>query len=149
MAGRDTIMLSISRKVQSFWLENCVLPQESWLHAGNFCGENQKSVNFLNQVEGIGTTMWIFLEILFRVADFLQIPVSKLLEWLLKLGGYRTISAILWLFHVTRLCFRLLAALLNLFPDRCLPFFSTQHSGDILVTLLHQVGIIPFPVFCT
>lgn len=39
-----------------------------------------KSVNFLAQVEGTGTTRGISLETLFKMADVLQIPPSKLLE---------------------------------------------------------------------
>ena len=39
-----------------------------------------KSVNFLAQVEGTGTTRGISLETLFKIADVLNIPPSKLLE---------------------------------------------------------------------
>lgn len=39
-----------------------------------------KSVNFLAQVEGTGTVRGISLETLFKIADTLQIPASKLLE---------------------------------------------------------------------
>lgn len=39
-----------------------------------------KSVNFLAQVEGIGTTKGVSLETLFKIADTLNIPPSKLLE---------------------------------------------------------------------
>ena len=39
-----------------------------------------KSVNFLAQVEGTGTIRGISLETLFKVADVLEIPPSKLLE---------------------------------------------------------------------
>ena len=39
-----------------------------------------KSVNFLAQVEGTGTIRGISLETLFKVADVLKIPPSKLLE---------------------------------------------------------------------
>lgn len=39
-----------------------------------------KSVNFLGQVEGVGTTRGISLETLFKIADMLNIPPSKLLE---------------------------------------------------------------------
>ncbi len=39
-----------------------------------------RSVNFLAQVEGTGTTRGISLETLFRMADVLGIPASKLLE---------------------------------------------------------------------
>ena len=38
------------------------------------------SVNFLGQVEGIGTTRGVSLETLFKIADVLKIPPSKLLE---------------------------------------------------------------------
>lgn len=39
-----------------------------------------RSVNFLAQVEGTGTVRGISLETLFRIADVLNIPPSKLLE---------------------------------------------------------------------
>lgn len=39
-----------------------------------------RSVNFLAQVEGTGTTRGISLETLFKMADVLGIPASKLLE---------------------------------------------------------------------
>lgn len=39
-----------------------------------------KSVNFLGQVEGTGTTKGVSLETLFKIADVLNIPPSKLLE---------------------------------------------------------------------
>ena len=39
-----------------------------------------RSVNFLAQVEGTGTVRGISLETLFRIADWLDIPPSKLLE---------------------------------------------------------------------
>ena len=38
------------------------------------------STNFLSQVEGTGTTKGISLETLFKIADALNIPPSKLLE---------------------------------------------------------------------
>ena len=39
-----------------------------------------KSVNFMSQVEGTGTVRGISLETLFKIADVLGIPPSKLLE---------------------------------------------------------------------
>ena len=39
-----------------------------------------KSVNFLAQVEGTGTVRGVSLETLFKIADTLGIPASKLLE---------------------------------------------------------------------
>ena len=39
-----------------------------------------KSVNFLAQVEGTGTIRGVSLETLFKIADVLRIPPSKLLE---------------------------------------------------------------------
>lgn len=39
-----------------------------------------KSVNFLAQVEGTGTVRGISLETLFKIADVLGIPPTKLLE---------------------------------------------------------------------
>lgn len=39
-----------------------------------------KSVNFLAQVEGTGTTRGVSLETLFKMSDVLDIPASKLLE---------------------------------------------------------------------
>ncbi len=52
--------------------------------AGNtqeaFAEKINKSVNFLAQVEGTGTTRGVSLETLFKMADVLQIPASKLLE---------------------------------------------------------------------
>ena len=39
-----------------------------------------KSVNFIAQVEGTGTTRGVPLETLFKIADILNIPPSKLLE---------------------------------------------------------------------
>ena len=45
-----------------------------------FAEKINKSVNFLAQVEGIGTTRGVSLETLFKIASVLQIPASKLLE---------------------------------------------------------------------
>lgn len=45
-----------------------------------FAEKINKSVNFLAQVEGTGTTKGISLETLFKMAAVLQIPASKLLE---------------------------------------------------------------------
>ena len=39
-----------------------------------------KSVNFMSQVEGTGTARGVSLETLFKMADVLGIPPSKLLE---------------------------------------------------------------------
>ncbi len=39
-----------------------------------------KSVNFLGQVEGPGTIRGVSLETLFKIAQVLKIPPSKLLE---------------------------------------------------------------------
>ena len=39
-----------------------------------------KSVNFLSQIEGTGPVRGISLETLFKIADVLEIPPSKLLE---------------------------------------------------------------------
>ena len=39
-----------------------------------------KIVNFIAQVEGTGTTRGVSLETLFKIADILNIPPSKLLE---------------------------------------------------------------------
>jgi transcriptional regulator with XRE-family HTH domain len=39
-----------------------------------------KSLNFLGQVEGPGTIRGVSLETLFKIADVLGIPPSKLLE---------------------------------------------------------------------
>ncbi len=39
-----------------------------------------RSVNFLAQVEGTGTVRGVSLETLFKIADVLGIPPSKLLE---------------------------------------------------------------------
>ncbi len=39
-----------------------------------------RSVNFLAQVEGTGTIRGVSLETLFKMADVLGIPASKLLE---------------------------------------------------------------------
>jgi transcriptional regulator with XRE-family HTH domain len=39
-----------------------------------------KSVNFLAQVEGTGTVRGVSLETLFKIADVLEIPPTKLLE---------------------------------------------------------------------
>lgn len=39
-----------------------------------------KSVNFLEQVEGTGTTRGVSLETLFKIADTLNVPPSKFLE---------------------------------------------------------------------
>ena len=70
----------ISGKVQNTWLENRLLQEESGLHAGGLCRKINKSVNFLAQVEGTGTTRGVSLETLFKMAAVLQIPASKLLE---------------------------------------------------------------------
>ncbi len=45
-----------------------------------FAEKINKSVNFLAQVEGTGTTRGVSLETLFKMASVLEIPVSKLLE---------------------------------------------------------------------
>jgi len=45
-----------------------------------FAEKINKSVNFLAQVEGTGTTRGVSLETLFKMADILNIPASKLLE---------------------------------------------------------------------
>ena len=44
-----------------------------------FSAKIDKSLNFLAQVEGIGTTRGVSLETLFKIADVLNIPPSKLL----------------------------------------------------------------------
>lgn len=46
----------------------------------SFAEKIGKSINFLAQVEGTGTTRGISLETLFKIADVLSIPPSKLLE---------------------------------------------------------------------
>jgi len=45
-----------------------------------FAEKINKSVNFLAQVEGTGTTRGVSLETLFKMASVLDIPPSKLLE---------------------------------------------------------------------
>ena len=45
-----------------------------------FAEKIEKSVNFLAQVEGTGTTRGVSLETLFKIAEVLGIPPSKLLE---------------------------------------------------------------------
>ena len=45
-----------------------------------FAEKIDKSLNFLAQVEGPGPTRGISLETLFKIADVLNIPASKLLE---------------------------------------------------------------------
>ena len=45
-----------------------------------FAEKINKSVNFLAQVEGTGTTRGVSLETLFKMASVLQIPAAKLLE---------------------------------------------------------------------
>lgn len=45
-----------------------------------FAEKINKSVNFLAQVEGTGTTRGVSLETLFKMASVLEIPASKLLE---------------------------------------------------------------------
>ena len=45
-----------------------------------FAEKINKSVNFLAEVEGTGTTSGVSLETLFKMASVLQIPASKLLE---------------------------------------------------------------------
>lgn len=39
-----------------------------------------KSVNFISQIEGTGIVRGVSLETLFKMADVLRIPASKLLE---------------------------------------------------------------------
>lgn len=39
-----------------------------------------KSVNYISQIEGTGTVRGVSLETLFKMAEVLEIPVSKLLE---------------------------------------------------------------------
>ena len=45
-----------------------------------FSEKINKSVNFLSQVEGTGTVRGVSLETLFKIAQVLNIPPSKLLE---------------------------------------------------------------------
>ena len=45
-----------------------------------FAEKINKSVNFLAQVEGTGTTRGVSLETLFKMAAVLQIPASKYLK---------------------------------------------------------------------
>ena len=45
-----------------------------------FAEKISKSTNFLAQVEGTGTTRGVSLETLFKMAEVLNIPASKLLE---------------------------------------------------------------------
>lgn len=45
-----------------------------------FAEKIDKSLNFLAQVEGPGTIRGVSLETLFKIADVLNIPASKLLE---------------------------------------------------------------------
>lgn len=46
----------------------------------SFAEKIGKSVNFLAQVEGTGTIRGVSLETLFKIAETLKIPPSKLLE---------------------------------------------------------------------
>ncbi len=46
----------------------------------NFAELIGKSVNFVGQVEGTGTVCGVSLETLFKMAQVLKIPPSKLLE---------------------------------------------------------------------
>lgn len=39
-----------------------------------------RSLNFVSQVEGTGTIRGVSLETLFKIADVLEVPPSKLLE---------------------------------------------------------------------
>ena len=45
-----------------------------------FAEKINKSVNFLAQVEGTGTTRGVSLETLFKISDVLGVPASKFLE---------------------------------------------------------------------
>ena len=45
-----------------------------------FAEKIDKSVNFLSQVEGTGTVRGVSLETLFKIAQVLNVPPSKLLE---------------------------------------------------------------------
>ena len=45
-----------------------------------FAEKIDKSVNFLSQIEGTGTVRGVSLETLFKIAQVLNIPPSKLLE---------------------------------------------------------------------
>lgn len=45
-----------------------------------FAEKIERSINFLSQVEGTGTIRGVSLETLFKIADVLNIPPSKLLE---------------------------------------------------------------------
>ena len=49
-----------------------------------------------------------------------------------------------WLPLLIRVCFGVIFP--DLLPYRSLLFLFAQHGGDIYVTLLHQVGIIPLAV---
>lgn len=46
----------------------------------NFAEKIGKSLNFIGQVEGPGTVRGISLETLFKIAEILGVPPSKLLE---------------------------------------------------------------------
>ena len=50
------------------------------LYGNIFAEKIGKSVNFMSQVEGTGTVRGVSLETLFKMADVLGIPPSKLLE---------------------------------------------------------------------
>lgn len=70
----------VSRALYHFRVKDCVLQEESGIDAGSPCRANCKSVNFIGQVEGTGTIRGVSLETLFKIAQVLKIPPSKLLE---------------------------------------------------------------------
>ena len=62
-----------------------------------FAEKIDKSVNFLSQIEGTGTVRGVSLETLFKIAQVLNIPPSKLLEedWYYKFYSENTSKKLL------------------------------------------------------
>ena len=63
-----------------------------------------KSVNFMSQVEGTGTVRGVSLETLFKMADVLGIPPSKLLEDDCTVNASQVGTHYLYAASVTVLC---------------------------------------------
>ena len=81
IAGGDAIMRTeFPEKYKVLGLKIAYYRKKAGYTQETFAEKINRSVNFLAQVEGTGTTRGVSLETLFKIADVLGIPASKLLE---------------------------------------------------------------------
>ena len=81
IAGGDAIMRTeFPEKYKILGLKIAYYRKKAGYTQETFAEKINRSVNFLAQVEGTGTTRGVSLETLFKIADVLGIPASKLLE---------------------------------------------------------------------